>query len=249
VDFPFKIQNYTTAPYMAPYFGPIFNKSPDPAYLDAKRSELNLFGSDLFGETPLAKSLHLVSKASHFLGFGALECIDELALKIEEDIAIMHKGRLEAICFCFPSSWIPRERLGQNLAQIHSPVADGQALIRASDNLTERMANLHQGPHKRYVWTLSPSKDLSQHPRKDKVDNPVFIEDLFFRLETQITAPLVHQESSLFLVKVETVPLPQIWADSAKRDFLLNGINTMSEEVLRYKNLQEIKKIINKQNS
>jgi len=87
---------------------------------------------------------------------------------------------------------------------------------------------------------------LSQHPGKAKLGNPLFIEDLYFRLETQITAPLVHQESSLFLVKVETVPLAQLWVDSEKREFLLNGINTMSEEVLKYKNLQEIKTIINK---
>jgi hypothetical protein len=87
---------------------------------------------------------------------------------------------------------------------------------------------------------------LSQHPGKAKLGNPVSIEDLYFRLETQITAPLVHQESSLFLVKVETVPLAQLWVDSEKREFLLNGINTMSEEVLKYKNLQEIKTIINK---
>jgi hypothetical protein len=235
VDFPFKIQNYTTAPHMVPYQGPVFNTSPDPEYLGAKKNQLNLFGSDLFGETPLAQSLHLVTTASKYLGFGALE-----------DIAIMHRGRLEAICFCFPSSWVPRERLGQSLAQIHAPVADGQALVRASGNLTERMANLQQGPHKRYVWTLSSSKDLSQHPGKAKLGNPVSIEDLYFRLETQITAPLVHQESSLFLVKVETVPLAQLWVDSEKREFLLNGINTMSEEVLKYKNLQEIKTIINK---
>lgn len=245
MDFPFKIQNYTTAPHMVPYQGPVFNTSPDPEYLGAKKNQLNLFGSDLFGETPLAQSLHLVTTASKYLGFGALEHICDVALKIEEDIAIMHRGRLEAICFCFPSSWVPRERLGQSLAQIHAPVADGQALVRASGNLTERMANLQQGPHKRYVWTLSSSKDLSQHPGKAKLGNPLFIEDLYFRLETQITAPLVHQESSLFLVKVETVPLAQLWVDSEKREFLLNGINTMSEEVLKYKNLQEIKTIIN----
>lgn len=231
---------------MVPYYGPLFNKNPDPGYLEAKKKELDLFGEDLFGVTSSAQSTSLVARASEYLGFDSSDDICNLALKLEEDIAIMNRGKLEAICFCFPSSWIPRERLGQTLAQIHAPVADGQALVRASGNLTERMANLQQGCHKRYVWTLSSSQDLSQHPGKAKLGNPVSIEDLFFRLETQITAPLVHQESSLFLVKVETIPLAQLWVDSDKREFLLNGVNTMSEEVLKYKNLQGIKTIINK---
>jgi len=34
-------------------------------------------------------------------------------MKLEEDLAIMHRGKLEAIAFCFPSGWIPRNGLGQ----------------------------------------------------------------------------------------------------------------------------------------
>ncbi|MFM8233731.1 MAG: heme-dependent oxidative N-demethylase subunit alpha family protein [Holophagaceae bacterium] len=230
---------------MMPYQGPIYNVNPNPEYLRAKRRELTHFGSDLFGETSLAQSLHLATKASQHLGFGAVANITELALNLEEDIAIMYQGKLEAICFCFPSSWIPRERLGQNLAQIHAPVADGQALVRASINLTNRMANVQQGSFKRYVWTLSQSKDLSQHPSKVRSNHPPSIDHLFFRLETQITAPLIHSESSLFLVKVDSIPLVELWSDPNKKTFIQNGINSMSEEVLKYKNLQEIKKVIN----
>ncbi len=230
---------------MVPYHGPLFNKNPDPRYLEAKKNELDLFGEDLFGVTSSAKSASLVARASEYLGIDSSDDICNLALKIDEDIAIMNRGKLEAICFCFPSSWIPRERLGQNLAQIHAPVADGRALVQASSNLTERMASFQQGSFKRYVWTISASGELSQHPKKTKPIRPRSIEDLFFRLETQITAPLADQESSLFLVKVETVSLQELWSDATKRDFIKNGVNTMSDAILLYKNLKEIKRIIN----
>ena len=38
------------------------------------------------------------------LGVDKTDSIKELALNFREDIAILHNGILESICFCFPSS-------------------------------------------------------------------------------------------------------------------------------------------------
>ena len=48
----------------------------------------------------------------------------DLTLKFEEDFAIMHKGKMETVSVCFPSGWIPKEKLGKHLSAIHEPIAD-----------------------------------------------------------------------------------------------------------------------------
>jgi len=65
------------------------------------------------------------------------------------------------------------------------------------------------------------------------------LENLYFRVETQTSVPL-NDETSLFLIKVEVVPLSKIW--NAK---ILESINSMSENVLNYKDLLQIKKLLN----
>ena len=64
-------------------------------------------------------------------------------------------------------------------------------------------------------------------------------DSLYFRLETQLSTPL-DNESSLFLVKVDVIPLKKVWNEK-----ILESINSMSENVLKYKNLIEIKKFLN----
>ncbi len=51
---------------------------------------------------------------------------------------------------------------------------------------------------------------------------------------------LVDKETSLFLVLVEVFPLNEVWNRS-----ILKSINSMTESVLEYKNLIEIKKYLN----
>jgi hypothetical protein len=62
---------------------------------------------------------------------------------------------------------------------------------------------------------------------------------LYFRVETQTSVPL-NDETSLFLIKVEVVPLSKIWNIK-----ILESINSMSENVLNYKDLLQIKKLLN----
>jgi hypothetical protein len=41
-------------------------------------------------------------------------------------------------------------------------------------------------------------------------------------------------------------PLQQVWDDLDKRKIVIESVNSMSEEVLTYKNLHLIKEIVNK---
>jgi len=224
--------------------GAIIVREPRLDYIRQKNLELTRYGSELWAEMPGASLL--IQQATQELGLVETSSIVNFALQIEEDVAVMHQGRLVAICFCFPSSWIPQERIGQTLTDIHGPVADGDKLRQMSQRIAETMADPAQGSFRRHVWTISNSGELSQHPAAKSDLVPKDIDDLWFRLETQTTAPLGDGVSSLFFVRVETEPLSVIWNDPEKRTTLMDSINSMADAVLTYKNLHHIKEILNK---
>lgn len=240
VDFPIRIP-YTTNPGMQRHAGIPFNTSPDPSLIKQKQLELDRWASDLYGTTDIAIEHNLIQKAAQITQVCPTDSIVELALQFEEDIAIIHQGVLAAICFCFPSSWIPKERVGLPLSMIHQAVADGALLVKASSRIAETIAM--SGPYQRHVWTISTSSDLNQHPKNKKSLIPSSIDDLYFRTETQTTMPLGDNASALFFVRVETVPLREVWDTQSQE--IIDSINSMSDAVLDYKNLRDIKNLIN----
>lgn len=229
---------YTTGPNMIRNTGPVFNKNPDSAYMKAKVKELvQPYGNDLWGHTKECQENDLVRRVAEKLELEGSSNIVDLSMQLEEDIAIMYKGKLAAICFCFPSSWIPYERLGMELGEIHRPVADGDTLIKASPKIAETMCQ--QPSMKRWVWTITNNPNLSNHPNNKIQQIPFTINDLYFRVETQTTMS-IDQDTSVFFVKVDVCPLTDVWCDQ-----ILESLNSMSDAVLDYKNLRQIKELLN----
>ncbi len=226
---------FTNNPSMQKYSGDLINNSPRPKYIEEKTKQISLLEPELCGETELFQNLQLLDKVSDLLKMGKFKTIKDLSIQVEEDIAIMHKGKLEAISFCFPSGWIPTKALGQDFAFLHEPVADNDLLIKSSQKLSKYMCS-HS--IQRWVWNVTTIKNLSNHPTIKRPKLTSF-DELYFRLETQISTP-VDEETSLFLVLVEVVPLSKVWNSR-----ILESINSMSDNVLNYKNLIEIKKYLN----
>ena len=226
---------FTNNPSMQKYSGDLVNNSPRSKYIEEKLIQISLRESELCGETKLFQKLKLLDKVSNLLDIQKFKTIKDLSMEIEEDIAVMHKGKLEAISFCFPSGWIPTKALGKDFAFLHEPVADNDLLIKSSQKLSKYMCSYSI---QRWVWNVTTIKNLSNHPTINRPELSSF-EELYFRLETQISTP-VDEETSLFLVLVEVVPLNKIWNSR-----ILESINSMSDNVLKYKNLIEIKKYLN----
>jgi hypothetical protein len=66
-------------------------------------------------------------------------------------------------------------------------------------------------------------------------------------VQAQLYVPKASMVSlCLFFVKVDMHPLQEVWDDAEKRLLIMNSINSMSDSVLIYKNLEHIKTIINK---
>ena len=226
---------FTNNPSMVRHEGMAYNLKPNQEYLEQKKKELKLHKDSLNGESDLSENKGLRIKVSNYLKSEQEMSLEDLTLSLEEDFVVMHKGNMELVSVCFPSGWIPVNKLGKNLSSIHSPVADNDQLIKSSRKLSEYMC---KQSIKRWVWTITTFPELSNFPgfKKPEVSK---IENLYFRLETQTSVPL-DSETSLFFIKVEVIPLLTIWNIK-----ILESVNSMSENVLQYKDLLQIKKLIN----
>ena len=226
---------FTNNPSMVRYEGNPYNKNPNQYYIKQKKKELKHNKEKLIGESKLSMDIELRKLVTTYIKGEKSLNLEELTLAVEEDFAVMHKGKMELASVCFPSGWIPSNKLGKNLSNIHKPVADNDQLIKSSKKLSEYMC---KQSIRRWVWTITTYPELSNFPgfEKPKVSK---LENLYFRVETQTSVPL-NDETSLFLIKVEVVPLLKIWNIK-----ILESINSMSENVLNYKDLLQIKKLLN----
>jgi hypothetical protein len=237
--FPVKVP-YTVSADITKYQGEAFNAAPHPAYIAQKQIELTN-SKGLVAQ--FLDADEAIKKASLFCKLGELDRIEHLAIQLEEDVAVLRNGQLIAICFCFPSGFVPADKIGQNFYALHMPVADGQTLRGSSDKVTQVISR-EGAMFRRFVWTISSLGGLSQHPAYTR-PVPSSIEDLYFRTETQTTVGL-GQEICLFFVKVDMYPLLDIWSDETKRATIKASINSMTDDTLTYKNLHQIKAIINR---
>ena len=234
---------YTTRPSMQRRTGPAFNAAPDAAKLHAKQQELDQHGSLLWAETELAQANRLVQRMARHCGKPSVDSIEQLAVSFQEDIAIMQHGVLQAVCFCFPSGWTPRDKIGLSLADIHRPVADNTELVKRSARLAATMTDPVLGRFQRQVWTVTANPALSNLPGTAPKSVPQTIDDLWFRWENQTTEPLGTDDVSLFFVDVNVVPLRLAWPDLGGQ--IVDSVNSMTDAVLDYKNLRHIKVILN----
>lgn len=233
---------YTVSADIVKYSGDAFNRHPDPSYLLQKKQALDTIGHDLTATAHDA--LPWVQMMGKFCGLNNATDIKSIALACEEDLAILHKGKLVSICFCFPSGFVPARKLGESFFGLHLPVADGDNL-RASSEKVAAIISRDGALFRRHVWTVTSLPGLSQHPAYQR---PVAasIDDLYFRTETQTTVGMAG-DCCLFFVKVDMHPLALVWEAQSKRELLLESINSMTASTLDYKNLHQVKAILNNQ--
>ena len=232
---------YTTSPRFTPIDLVEFKDYLQGAF-EERLNEYNTLLGDMSFESDLAVEKKLVKKTSEAMNRVSFLDIVEMGLEIPDDVIIMYKGKVEAAFVAMASSWNPRTVQGKTLAEVHQPVADNEMLVRASDGIWRSMTS-GKSFH-RHVWGISPLKSLSNHPRHKK---PEFknLDDLYFRIEHERTLT-VDEDTAAFFIDVEVLPLTTIFhLKHEYRDLIKDSINSMSENLLAYKNLEEIKEMIN----
>lgn len=187
-----------------------------------------------------------------------------LALNVQEDFVLMRAAEsvaqmaasdrrssacaglwAEASMVSFPSGWSPELKMGRSLADIHAPVADGQALRRASPSLS--LAMLEKGPFVRYVWTLSEGPALDRRPGQVGATvslAPASLARLWFRCERQTTLALPGHSRALFLIRVYVAPLLEAADTQARRELLAEALRSMTPAMVEYKNIAAAREIV-----
>ena len=234
---------YLTAPKFTPVKDVIFKEYTQDAF-EQRMNEYNSLGDEIAFESDVAKKECLVEKTSKAMQLEdePFNDIIDMGLEIPDDVVIMHKGKVEAAFVAMASSWNPRTVQGKTLEEVHQPVADNEMLLRASNGIWRSMTS-GKSFH-RYVWGISPLKSLSNHPRHKK---PSFksLNDLYFRIEHERTLT-VDEDTAAFFIDVEVMPLSTVFHLKREyRDLIKDSINSMSENLLAYKNLEEVKEMIN----
>ena len=113
-----------------------------------------------------AASLGLFNQPDDYQLFTECNNMKDLGLAIEDDVVIMHNGKLEACFVAFPSSWNAGDKVGKSLAELHEPIADNEALVRASDGIIRAMCSGQS--YERYTWGITSLGGYSNHPKYDK---------------------------------------------------------------------------------
>jgi len=232
---------YTTSPRFTPIDFVEFKEYLQDEF-EERLNEYNTLMGDMSFESDLAVEKKLVKKTSEAMNIEPFNDIIEMGLEIPDDVIIMYKGKVEAAFVAMASSWNPRTVQGKTLAEVHQPVADNEMLVRASDGIWRSMTS-GKSFH-RHVWGISPLKKLSNHPRhkKPEIKN---LDDLYFRIEHERTLT-VDKDTAAFFIDVEVLPLSTIFQLKHEyKDLIKDSINSMSENLLAYKNLEEVKEMIN----
>lgn len=178
---------------------------------------------------------------NHALTYLQCNTFREATVKYQEDFVVWAPnlaGELspQVMSVCFPSGWAPEEKINQTFAEIHEPVADNSLIQNSASHIAKMITQ--KGPFIRHVWTITNSNSLSQHPKVKKPWSNEKQDQMWYRVERQITVPL--GEAALFFIRVYVVPMLTMNVNTIRE-----SINTMTDAVLEYKNLNYVKKVIN----
>ena len=168
------------------------------------------------------------------LALGEFWEADYLLLKCDSDREI----RLSVGCLCFPSSWRLNDKIGKPIEFIHGPVPGlnpgiGPAIHKFLTALRPGVASL------RHNWGLARSPELNHHPERSlpRLDPAVKADEVWLRVEHQALVALPKSNGILFGIRVVNYSLQEVKADAIAAARLGRALETMPEEMARYKGL------------
>ena len=167
-----------------------------------------------------------------------------LCLAFAEDFAVIDgaTARIPWLAVCLPSHWAPEDKVGRHFAEVHSPVADNQMLLAASEHL----ARLVSGDDRweRFVWTLTPRQTLDNHPKRcgarhwlPDADMTGIAAQARLRTEHQTFIPLPALRQAIFTIHVEIQNLSDVFPLPEQARRLHDALESMSPAVLAYRGL------------
>lgn len=173
------------------------------------------------------------------------ETLDELALHVQEDLAVLQideagRNRLTYLHVCIPSGWPPEEKIGRPFDAVHAPVPHIEAINAKQASIARLMVNATRGAV-RFAWTITTDAALNHHPKRDLTqpapspipDHP--IGEPLLRVERQVIWGFPEQQAALFTIRTYLYRFEDL--DAPTRAALAQAVAGMSDASLRYKNM------------
>ncbi len=227
-------------------YGPIYTVAPgikklgdlpiiefdnqEERYLNLKKkSSNNIYYDPLFKKSlnqKVAKKIEKILNSEYPNKFFNFKDFNEMGFKIQEDVAIFHRSnKLIALHVSFPSTWIPKEKIGMTFSAIHQPVPGMKKFLANEKKYVDMMVNADK-PIIRYVWgehfgyLLSPLEPVKEGIKIIHTERQTFI-------------GMPEDDLGIFLIRKKVIPFLD-----TNREFQIwyaNQIKSMSEEQKQYK--------------
>jgi hypothetical protein len=159
---------------------------------------------------------------------------EEMAMLVQEDLVVHrikeNKDWMAACHICFPSGWLPEEKIGKCFQEIHSPIPGMN--LNNSFNLARSM--IYNGPFVRFVWSIVYERKVNSHPSLPYKNFDPSNPRIWIKVERQITYGFEEIESALFVIRQEIIEPEEIDYKS-----LYKSCSEMSPEHKKYKNISQ----------
>ena len=227
-------------------YGPIYTVAPgikklvdlpiiefdnqEERYLNLKKkSSNNIYYDPLFKKNlnqKVAKKIKRILNSEYPNKFFDFKDFNEMGFKIQEDVAIFHRSnKLIALHVSFPSTWIPKEKIGMTFSAIHQPVPGMKKFLANEQKYVDMMVNADK-PIIRYVWgehfgyLLSPLEPVKEGIKIIHTERQTFI-------------GMPEDDLGIFLIRKKVIPF--LDTDREFQIWYANQIKSMSEEQKQYK--------------
>lgn len=178
--------------------------------------------------------------------------LDALCCQLQEDLSIIHiteqHDKLVYLHLCFPNYWSAESKIGKCFSGAHKYVPAMETINKNSEKLNKLLKT--EGPFERFTWGITTDKRLNHHPNpSENIDQDTWYgrqfspdSPLYLRIERQVTAPFSKESAYMFSIRTYFVDLRKANGEQLRR--LITSIETMSENILKYKGLAENKELL-----
>ena len=171
--------------------------------------------------------------------------LDSIARHIEPDLIVMDQTtqKLTAAAVCFPSSWNPADWPDAGIQEIHAVVPQLNASIGRM--IAKFLGELKPGKaFQRANWSFTRTAKLNYHPdlKRLPLDESVEIEEIHLRIEHQLFTAI--EGAVIMGIRIQPIPLISLMQDETLWEHLIRAVETMPEDVARYKSLDRGQKTL-----
>ena len=168
--------------------------------------------------------------------------LQELAMQLNEDIVIHcldeKRDWMAAGHVCFPSGWLPEEKVGKSFQEIHADIPGMR--LENSRKLVEAMIN--SSPYERYVWGVYFEERINGHPYWPKKRFDIHNPQVFIRWERQSIIGFPAHSAALFVIgqnlipetQIDILPLMTALSRMTTEQRVYKGINEDFDDLMRY---------------